>query len=73
MFDQTKFKIAVLERGLTVDRIAIEIGVNPATLYRKMSGKSEFTRCELQNLRRILNLSAAQFEDIFFAQEVTDT
>lgn len=73
MFDQTKFKIAVLERGLTVDRIAIEIGVNPATLYRKMSGKSEFTRCELQNLRRILNLSAAQFEDIFFAQEVTET
>lgn len=73
MFDQTKFKIAVLERGLTVDRIAIEIGVNPATLYRKMSGKSEFTRCELQNLRRILNLSAAQFEDIFFAQEVADT
>lgn len=71
MFDQKKFKLAALEQGLSIEQIAVEIGINPATLYRKMSGVSDFTRCELQNLRRLLQLTPDQFEAIFFAPELT--
>ena len=73
MFNRQLFRSKVIAVGLTLERIAIEIGINPATLNRKMSGESDFTRCEMQNIRRILMLDVAEFEAIFFAPELTET
>lgn len=73
MFDRRLFRAAVVAAGYTLERIAVEIGINPATLNRKMSGDSDFTRCEMHNIRRILALSVSEFEAIFFAPELTET
>ena len=73
MFNRQLFRAKVIAVGFTLERIAIEIGINPATLNRKMSGDSDFTRCEMQNIRRILMLDASEFEAIFFAPELTET
>ena len=73
MFNRQLFRAKVIAAGYTLERIAVEIGINPATLNRKMNGESDFTRCEMHNIRRILRLTISDFEDIFFAPELAET
>lgn len=47
-------------------RTCVENWVNNATLYRKMTGKSEFYRNELQVIRDVLCLNDEKFLLIFF-------
>lgn len=68
MFNKALFQYEVNKKGLTFNLIADRLGVNPATLYRKMNGSSDFTRAEIQMLRNILNLNADESDKIFFAQ-----
>lgn len=70
MFDKNKFKYIVSIRGYTLEKVADEIGVNPATLYRKVSGRSDFTRAEIQLIRNFLNLTSEEADSIFFAGKV---
>ena len=70
MFDRNKFRGKVVSEGFTLAEVAEKIGINPATLDRKMSGKSDFTRAELQKLKRLLNLTDAELNEIFFAEEL---
>lgn len=71
MFDRKLFRSKVVAAGLTLEYVSREIGINPSTLDRKMSGISDFTRAEMQKLRKILDLSAEEFDGIFFAEELT--
>ena len=71
MFDRKKFHGRVVSEGYTLAEVAAKIGMNPATLYRKMSGESDFTREEIQKLRAVLRLSADETDVIFFADELT--
>ncbi|MBQ8893052.1 MAG: XRE family transcriptional regulator [Clostridia bacterium] len=70
LFDSEKFKKRVHELGYTIGEVAGLIGVNEATLYRKIAGTSEFSRAEIQLLRGVLKLSATEAEAIFFANEL---
>lgn len=51
---------------ITLDKLASRIGISKASLYRKMTGKSEFSRNELQAIRDVLYLNDEQFLHIFF-------
>lgn len=68
VFHKDKFCGKVREHGLTLDKIAEYLGINPATLSRKMNGSSDFTRNELELLRQKLLLSSSEFQLIFFGQ-----
>jgi len=70
MFDKNKFKGAVVARGKTVEGMADVMGVNAATLYRKINGASDFTRQEIQAVRFALSLTDDDVMDIFFAPEL---
>ena len=70
MFNRNKFRAKVVEAGLTLETVAKIIGINPSTLDRKMSGASDFSRKEIQILRKELHLTAAECDDIFFAEEL---
>lgn len=72
MFDKLLFRAKVIAAGYTLERIAVEIGINPSTLARKMNGDSDFNRSEMTNIRRILRLNASDFDAIFFAAELTE-
>ena len=61
-----ELKAECVRRGLTLDELASKIGVSNTSLYRKMSGKTEFSRNELQAIRDALYLNDAQFLRIFF-------
>lgn len=67
MFDKNKLKAKFVENGLTMEQVAQLLGINPATLYRKMSGDSEFTRNEIAMLKNALNFSLSDINSIFFA------
>ena len=70
MFDRKIFRSKVVAAGMTLEAVAKEMDINPSTLDRKMSGVSDFTRKEMQILRKILNLSAEEMDGIFFAEEL---
>lgn len=67
MFDKNLFKSMIVRCGKTAKEIASEIGINEATLYRKMRGESDFTRNEISEIRSTLDLSDAELNAIFFA------
>lgn len=61
-----ELKAECARHGVTLEELASRIGVNNATLYRKMTGKSEFYRNELQVIRDVLCLNDDKFLLIFF-------
>ena len=54
------------EKGSNVAEISKIIGVEPSTLYRKLSGQSDFFRKEIEKIVKYLNLSIDEMEKIFF-------
>ncbi|MBR1804802.1 MAG: helix-turn-helix domain-containing protein [Selenomonadaceae bacterium] len=67
MFKKNEFKAAMVRKGLTAADIAKALGIDPATLFRKMSGQSDFFRNEIEKLCVLLELSAEDTLKIFFA------
>ena len=68
-----EFKIAQIRAGVSKEDIAKYLGINPATVYRKFNGESEFTLSELRKLKVFLNLSKDDIDRIFFSGELTET
>lgn len=60
------FKARALLANLSMEEIAKALGINVATLYRKLNTKSDFTRTEIQALRELLEITAQEVQDIFF-------
>ena len=56
MFNERRFKAQVVLAGMTMRQVAAELGIDEATLYRKMSGKSDFYRKEIQQLCNLLEI-----------------
>lgn len=69
MFDEKRFKAKVVLSGLTLRQVAASLGIDEATLYRKMNGKSDFYRKEIQKLCEILSIEDPTA--IFFARDIT--
>lgn len=67
MFDKNKLKAKIIENGFTLEQIAQKLGINPATMYRKMTLESDFTRNEIAILKEVLHLSIDDINAIFFA------
>lgn len=72
MLNTLKLKVAQIEAGITVNQLASIIGVNPVTVYRKMSGESEFTLSELSKIKDALKLDREDFCNIFFAPQLAE-
>lgn len=68
MFMVNLFKAKLKEMNKSVPDIAAVIGVNQATLHRKMNGTSDFTRNEIQLMRYALGLTDEEMKNIFFAE-----
>lgn len=76
MFDKNRFQAKYIEHGLSAVGVARIMGINPATLSRKVNGEYDFTRNEIQLFRVELGLTAEEVADIFlpelaFTQEKT--
>lgn len=69
MFDEFAFRDIVRRRHKTLREVAERLGISAPTLYRKMSGISDFTRSEIQRLCDFLDIK--DMKTIFFADEVS--
>lgn len=70
MFQKNLFLAKLKEKDLTQEDAAKIIGVSATTLYRKMNGRSDFTRNEIQLFRSEFELTSAEVDDIFFSQNL---
>jgi predicted transcriptional regulator len=57
----------MVEKGITKTEIASALGIDAATLYRKLNGISDFKRQEIEIIRSRLGLTVNEAEAIFFA------
>jgi predicted transcriptional regulator len=55
----------IVEKGFTVDTLAVAIGINRATLYRKLAAIEKFTIGEARRIKAILELTNEEAIFIF--------
>ena len=65
---------ALLRYTMEMNQVSVEelcdfIGISKSAFYKKINGKSEFTRGEIEKICQRLNLSSPV--DIFFAEKVS--
>ncbi len=70
MVNVNKLKGRFVENGKSVSDIANEIGIDPATLYRKLSNPGLITLREADAIAKCLKLSAEDAVAIFFSEYV---
>ena len=71
MVNINKLKRKIVENGLTIEKLADNIGIDRSTLYRKINNNGEtFTIKEADLILNALNLTAEEAKAIFFSQFV---
>lgn len=65
MFDKNRFKACIVAAGKTAKDVAVVLGINESTLYRKIANNGAFTREEIQTMKDYLHIENAH--EIFFA------
>jgi hypothetical protein len=69
MLDVQKLKGKIVEKGKSVESVSAELGINPATFYRKLKNNS-FEINEADKLVDILSLTNDEAIAIFFSNVV---
>lgn len=67
MVNTNKLKGIIVEKGLTIEKVAEQIGLDRSTLYRKINEPDKFTIKDANNLRQVLGMSAQEATAVFFA------
>ena len=67
MFKKNEFRAAMARKEISTPELAKELGLAPTTLFRKISGESDFYRNEIERICAILELSPQETLNIFFA------
>ncbi len=71
MTNVDKLKGIIKEKRLTPEKLAITIGIDKSTMYRKLSnGGEDFTIKQADLIASALSLSADEAQSIFFSQFV---
>lgn len=60
-------KETINKTGRTLTFVAQELGIERASLYNKLEGKTEFKISEIRKITDLLNLSTDERDSIFFA------
>ena len=63
-------KAEIISRGMTVESYCKEAGFARSTFDRKLRGKYEFDRAEIERIKVVLELSDEKLRTIFFSSEV---
>lgn len=56
----------IVEKGLNVDSVASEIGIDRSSLYRKLNNGEKITIGEARRIKDVLNLTEDEATAIFF-------
>lgn len=70
MVNINKLKAKMVEREMNVESVAEKIGIDKATLYRRLKNPSEITIREADALAEVLEMTFEEATTIFFSQLV---
>lgn len=70
MIDSKKLNRKINASGMKRKYIAEKLGLSPYGLSKKISNENEFKVSEVEKICNILNMTADEREDIFFAKDV---
>lgn len=66
-----KLKGKIVEKGMNITQLAFELGINRATLYRKINNEGDTLTIKEANLIvSVLDLTEKEATEIFFTQFV---
>ncbi len=68
MPNTNKIKARIVEKGLTIGKIANEMGISAYILGQKILGKSPMTLGEADQLQNILSISDDEYRSFFYAK-----
>lgn len=66
VLNKNKLNGKIIERGMTKEGLAMSIGVDRTTLYRRIQNNT-LRLTDIQNICRVLNLTNEEILDIFFS------
>ena len=61
-------RVAIKRAGITISRLAAELGISEKTLRNKLDGVTDFTWPEAQAIRNIVSPDS-EIEDLFITDE----
>lgn len=64
-----EFKAMLVKKGINVEKLAKKIGLDPATLYRKVNNNT-LTLTDINNIIQALDLTEDETMAIFFKNEI---
>lgn len=67
MFKKNEFRAILARKEISASVLAKALGIDSATLSRKISGQSDFYRNEIEKICQILKLTPQETLQIFFA------
>ena len=70
MTDTIKLEYFLKKRKITKKSYADELGISIQGLYNKLNNSTEFKQAEIVTTCKLLNLSNAERDSIFFAKKV---
>lgn len=70
MTDTKKLKSMMTLRGYTIEKLANAIGLTTATMSYKINNLRQFKTAEVQAIKKILDLTSEERDEIFFAENV---
>ena len=68
MTDTSLLNAAIAKIGITKKELVKALGLTYAGFWKKLNHQSEFKATEIKMIQRLLNLSDAERDHIFFAQ-----
>lgn len=60
-----RLKAKIVERGLNVEALAVKIGIDRSSMYRKLNNFEKITIGEASRIKAALEMTDAEASDIF--------
>ena len=70
MVNTNLLRSVIAKKGTNVSEVATQMGVDKATLYRRIADSGSFTIGEVEKITSILDLTNDEAIAIFFANEI---
>lgn len=72
MYNYSRLLGKIRERGITLEQLSADIGINASTLSGKLHNKSEFRQKEMLAICNNLGIDIADIEKYFFCSETLE-
>lgn len=70
MFNYSKLKGKMKEKGITQEKLSEMIGIDKSTLSLKLNNQALLNQDEINKITKILKIPAKEIKEYFFKEEV---